>query len=90
MLVSQSERSYVQDALRSDYRSDGRGRLDWRPLQVARGVADAANGSARCRLGGTDVLAVCRLELEEQAAGSLDVSVEWCALWRSKVSRAGA
>jgi exosome complex component RRP42 len=79
MAVSVSERSYVQDSLLSDFRTDGRSRLDWRTFSVAADVAPQANGSARIRLGGSDILAACRLEVEEQAAGSLDVFVDWCA-----------
>lgn len=78
MSVSQSERSYIQDSLLADYRTDGRSRLDWRSLSIATDVAPQANGSARCRLAGTDVLAACRLEVEEASHGSLSVYVDWC------------
>jgi exosome complex component RRP42 len=78
MSISASELGYIKESLKQDYRQDGRTRLDWRALSVARSVARSANGSARCRLGGTDVLAACRLEVEEVEQGSLECFVEWC------------
>ncbi|KAI6677576.1 hypothetical protein NL676_038372 [Syzygium grande] len=46
-----------------DLRSDGRKRLTYRPIYVETGVIPQANGSARVRMGGTDVIASVKAEI---------------------------
>ncbi|KAF8529878.1 ribosomal protein S5 domain 2-type protein [Gautieria morchelliformis] len=66
-MTSKSESSYIQSALLSDppCRADGRALLDYRALRLTTGVAALANGSARLTLGGTTILAACKLEIED-------------------------
>ena len=56
MLRSKAEREYIQRGFEADLRNDGRGCHDWRPLEVALAQLPQASGSARCRVGGTEVL----------------------------------
>ena len=84
-MTSKSEKSYIQSGLLSDppFRADGRSLLDYRMLQVSRSVAVSANGSARVDLGGTDVMAVCKLEVEDmeglkgEEGGCITCAVVW-------------
>ncbi len=71
-LLSKAEISYIQASLTADppLRADGRGLHDYRqPIELNRGVAPLANGSARVRIGGTDVMAAVRLEVEDVVTG---------------------
>jgi exosome complex component RRP42 len=70
-LLSKAETSYIQMSLTADppLRADGRGLHDYRPIGLNTGVAPLANGSARVRIGGTDVMAAVRLEVEDVVAG---------------------
>ncbi len=56
MLRSKAERLYIQHGFEAGLRGDGRGCQDWRPLEVAVAQLPQASGSARCRIGGTEVL----------------------------------
>lgn len=77
--LSPAERSYIIDGLASASatREDGRGLRDPRPMGISYGDAPAANGSARVRVGNTEVVGGIKLEVVE------------CALspeaWRAKV-----
>ncbi|KAF8588477.1 ribosomal protein S5 domain 2-like protein [Ramaria rubella] len=71
-MTSKSEKSYIQTSLLSDppFRADGRSLVDYRAIQLAIGVAASANGSARVSVGGTEILAACKLEVEDVATQS--------------------
>ena len=56
MLRSKAEREYIQRGFEAGLRNDGRDCHDWRPLEVALAQLPQASGSARCRVGGTEVL----------------------------------
>lgn len=55
MLVG-SERAFVIDGCDVGSREDGRGCLDWRPVSIDTSVVASASGSARVRIGATDVI----------------------------------
>eukprot|EP00013_Stygamoeba_regulata_P011007 CAMPEP_0177684504 /NCGR_PEP_ID=MMETSP0447-20121125/32476_1 /TAXON_ID=0 /ORGANISM="Stygamoeba regulata, Strain BSH-02190019" /LENGTH=335 /DNA_ID=CAMNT_0019194375 /DNA_START=57 /DNA_END=1064 /DNA_ORIENTATION=+ len=81
--ISQSEAAYVRASVAADVRSDGRARLRFRPCVLETGLLPQANGSARLRLGDTDVLVSVKLEIGEPLlsapdCGRLSVSVECC------------
>ncbi|XP_021887138.1 exosome complex component RRP42 isoform X2 [Carica papaya] len=61
--LSVGERHFIQGGIAQDLRSDGRKRLTYRPIYVETGVIPQANGSARVRMGGTDVIASIKAEL---------------------------
>lgn len=76
--LSPAERSYITTGLASEVptREDGRALLAPRALGVSYGDAPAANGSARVRIGETEVLAGIRLEVVDCPAGDK---------WRARV-----
>ncbi|RMZ57194.1 hypothetical protein APUTEX25_004028 [Auxenochlorella protothecoides] len=57
VLVSAGEVEYVRRGFEAGVRGDGRGPLDFRQIEIETGVIGQATGSARVRLGTTDVLA---------------------------------
>lgn len=86
-MTSKSEKSYIQTSLLSDppIRSDGRSLLDYRSLELTTSVAPLTNGSARINLGGTEILAACKLEVEDTESmdaidgGRISCAVSWLA-----------
>ncbi|KAI8006712.1 Exosome complex exonuclease RRP42 [Camellia lanceoleosa] len=61
--LSIDEQHFIQGGIAQDLRSDGRKRLTYRPISVETGVIPQANGSARVKLGATDVIASVKAEL---------------------------
>lgn len=79
--LSAPEREYIADGIAQDLRLDGRGREDFRPFVVQTGVVSQATGSARLRLGATDVIACVKAEVGTPAAsrpdqGRIEIAVE--------------
>ncbi|CAJ0637258.1 2387_t:CDS:2 [Entrophospora sp. SA101] len=63
-LISPSENDFILKGVDDNIRADGRGRLDYRHVDLETGVIPQASGSARCRLGvGTDVLVGVKIEI---------------------------
>lgn len=65
MSMSVSERKFIAGGIAVNCRGDGRGRMDMRNFTVETDVVAHANGSARVRLDGTDILVAVNVELEE-------------------------
>ncbi|KAL0917007.1 hypothetical protein M5K25_012046 [Dendrobium thyrsiflorum] len=65
--LSAGERQFIHGGIAQDLRSDGRQRLQFRPISVQTGVIPQANGSARATLGATDVIASIKAELGKPA-----------------------
>lgn len=73
--LSKSEKSYIQSSLqsKSPLRTDGRSLQQFRTIALQTGVVPIANGSAHLNLGrssdeslgGTEVLAAAKLEVED-------------------------
>ncbi|XP_058093468.1 uncharacterized protein LOC131239662 isoform X1 [Magnolia sinica] len=61
--LSIAEKHFVQGGIAQDLRTDGRKRLHYRPISVETGVIPQANGSARVRMGATDVIVSVKAEL---------------------------
>lgn len=61
--LSLGEKNFIRGGIAQDLRCDGRRRLTYRPIRVETGVIAQANGSARVRIGGTDVIASVKAEL---------------------------
>lgn len=55
-LISAGEVQWISSGIAFNCRNDGRGREDYRQLEVQLGVLAQATGSARVRLGETDVI----------------------------------
>ncbi|KZO98469.1 ribosomal protein S5 domain 2-like protein [Calocera viscosa TUFC12733] len=79
--LSKAESSYTAAGLLNSQRPDGRSLLDYRPITLATGVAPTANGSARARIGDTDVVVAVKLDMqrmdeEDEEEGRCVCSVE--------------
>ncbi|KAF6153733.1 hypothetical protein GIB67_000966 [Kingdonia uniflora] len=61
--LSIGEKHFIEGGIAQDLRTDGRKRWDYRPLSIETGVIPQASGSARVRMGGTDVIASVKAEL---------------------------
>ncbi|XP_048434182.1 exosome complex component RRP42-like isoform X2 [Pyrus x bretschneideri] len=66
--LSIGEKYFIQGGIAQDIRSNGRKRLTPRPINVKTGVISQANGSARVRMGATDVIASVKAELGRPTA----------------------
>jgi exosome complex component RRP42 len=80
--LSKSESLYIEEGIKQDVRNDGRQKLDFRPFKLETKLIVQSNGSARVKLGNTDVLVGVKVELGEPAVdaphlGMVDVKVEW-------------
>ncbi|KAG0556295.1 hypothetical protein KC19_11G041500 [Ceratodon purpureus] len=67
--LSAAEVSYIEGGIAQNLRSDGRGRLDFRNISIVTGVIPQASGSARCKVGGTDVMVSVKAELGSPPKG---------------------
>ncbi|XP_047327598.1 exosome complex component RRP42 [Impatiens glandulifera] len=61
--LSVGEKHYIKGGIAQDLRTDGRKRLTYRHIYVETGVIAQANGSARVKLGATDVIASVKAEI---------------------------
>ncbi|CDS08381.1 hypothetical protein LRAMOSA02329 [Lichtheimia ramosa] len=71
-LISPAERDYITQGVEYDCRADGRGRLEYRHLVLETGILSQTSGSARCRLGDSDVLVGVKVEIGEIEQGQPD------------------
>ena len=97
--LSKSEKSYIQSSLQAQtpFRADGRSLHQFRSVTLQTGVVPIANGSAHLNLGrssdesigGTEVLAAAKLEVEDIGVGNSNggtgieggrivCTVSWC------------
>ena len=60
--MQQEQKTHLIRALSKNVRYDGRKALEYRPITVEYGVSKSAEGSARVRIGGTEVLAGVKIE----------------------------
>ena len=63
--ISQILKDYIYKALTEKKRADGRGLLDYRKIEIKPGFIEVAEGSARVKLGNTDVLAGVKMSIGE-------------------------
>ncbi|KAF6173369.1 hypothetical protein GIB67_027064, partial [Kingdonia uniflora] len=61
--LSIGEKHFIEGGIAQDLRTDGRKRWEYRPLLIETGVIPQASGSARVKMGGTDVIASVKAEL---------------------------
>ncbi|KAI7898525.1 ribosomal protein S5 domain 2-type protein [Cokeromyces recurvatus] len=64
-LISPAEKSYIEQGVEDDCRADGRARFEYRHIVLESGLLSQASGSARCRLGDSDVLVGVKVEIGE-------------------------
>eukprot|EP00249_Psilotum_nudum_P011230 c23039_g1_i1 orf=380-1252(-) len=79
--LSVAEKRFIVGGIAQDLRSDGRGRHHFRNFSIDTGVIPQANGSARIRLGATDVIVAIKAELGRPHGnipnhGKIEISVE--------------
>uniref|UniRef100_A0A7S0R1V8 Ribosomal RNA-processing protein 42 n=1 Tax=Pyramimonas obovata TaxID=1411642 RepID=A0A7S0R1V8_9CHLO len=84
LVLSKAEQKFVNDGILQNVRIDGRQRDDFRAISLEQGVIPQASGSARLRLGGTDVLVGVKVEIgtplpEHPSCGRAQFSVDVAA-----------
>eukprot|EP01112_Ceratiomyxa_fruticulosa_P006464 TRINITY_DN1726_c0_g2_i1.p1 TRINITY_DN1726_c0_g2~~TRINITY_DN1726_c0_g2_i1.p1 ORF type:complete len:310 (+),score=67.05 TRINITY_DN1726_c0_g2_i1:61-930(+) len=93
-IISPSERNYLEQGVAKGVRVDGRGRLDYRHFTLETGLIVQTNGSARIRLGTTDILVGIKAELgkmdENTNEGKILCNVECCPSASSEFEGRGA
>ncbi|EFO25643.1 3' exoribonuclease [Loa loa] len=75
--LSEAEKVFIIHGAQEGLRADGRSPFDYRPVIVQTGVLATTNGSARVRIGSTDLLIGVKAEL---------ISVENIALYRNRLN----
>lgn len=60
--MTNEQKQHLLTALKKGVRFDGRKPLEYRPITVEYGISDSAEGSARVKIGGTEVLAGVKME----------------------------
>mmetsp|Transcript_50076 Transcript_50076/g.128889 ORF Transcript_50076/g.128889 Transcript_50076/m.128889 type:complete len:295 (-) Transcript_50076:25-909(-) len=61
--ISADEKVFIEEGVNANIRQDGRDRYTHRHVSLESGILEQANGSARVKLGGTDVVAAVKAEL---------------------------
>ncbi len=74
-VVHELTRSHIQKLAAAGKRIDGRELEDYRPVSVEKGYVETAEGSARVRLGNTDVLLGVKLEVGQPYPDTPDSGV---------------
>jgi len=64
LLLSESEKTFILHGVEENFRVDGRGRGDFRPMVIETGVVSHASGSSHLRLANSDILVGVKAELE--------------------------
>nr|XP_048279557.1 exosome complex component RRP42 isoform X2 [Myodes glareolus] len=80
--LSEAEKVYIVHGVQEDLRVDGRGCEDYRCVEVETDVVSNTSGSARVKLGHTDILVGVKAEmgtpkLEKPNEGYLEFFVDW-------------
>ncbi|EEC69134.1 hypothetical protein OsI_38058 [Oryza sativa Indica Group] len=77
--LSEGEKHFIRGGIAQDLRTDGRRRLQFRAISVETGVIPQANGSARVRLGATEVIAtvkdIVQIEVDPAAAAEINAKL---------------
>ncbi|KAG8572667.1 hypothetical protein GDO81_012122 [Engystomops pustulosus] len=82
VVLSEAEKVYILHGVQDDLRTDGRGCEDYRGIEVETDVVSNTTGSARVKIGHTDVLVGVKAEmgtpkLEHPKEGYLEFFVDW-------------
>lgn len=62
-ILDEIKKDYVIDLMKNGKRPDDRGFLDYRPCTVEKGIFESAEGSARVKLGKTQVVAGVKIDV---------------------------
>lgn len=82
MPFSEGEQSFLLQSLKNGQRTDGRQFTDYRDIQLALGTVESAEGSARVKIGGTEVIAAVRPDLAPPSTnfpdvGTVNIAIDW-------------
>jgi exosome complex component RRP42 len=85
IIVSNVRRKQIIEMIAKEKRLDGRGLYDYRPIQIESGVIERAEGSARVKLGKTEVLVGIKIGIgkpfpDRPNNGALTVNAEFAPL----------
>ncbi|WRT69238.1 uncharacterized protein IL334_006222 [Kwoniella shivajii] len=86
--LSPSETNYIITSLShpsNPTRLDARSLIDSRPIEISYGVFPHANGSARVKVGGTEIIAGIKLEVVDSESTSNEKEKKGLESWRCKV-----
>ncbi|XP_067010285.2 exosome complex exonuclease RRP42 [Anabrus simplex] len=64
LLLSEAEKTFILHGVEDDFRTDGRTRRDYRPMELETDIVSHASGSARLRLANTDILVGVKTEID--------------------------
>uniref|UniRef100_A0A6B2E7S1 Ribosomal RNA-processing protein 42 n=1 Tax=Phlebotomus kandelakii TaxID=1109342 RepID=A0A6B2E7S1_9DIPT len=64
ILLSDAEKTFIVHGVQEDFRTDGRTRRDYRPLEIETDVVSHTSGSARLRLANSDILVGIKTEID--------------------------
>ena len=83
--ISRIRQNQIAQLIASNKRLDGRGLTDYRPIQIETGIIEKAEGSARVRLGKTEVMVGIKIDIGEPYSdrpneGVLTTSAEFVPL----------
>ncbi|MCX6775516.1 MAG: exosome complex protein Rrp42 [Candidatus Micrarchaeota archaeon] len=62
-ILDEIKKDYIIDLMKKNKRPDDRGYFDYRPCTVEKGIFESAEGSARVKLGKTQVVAGVKIEM---------------------------
>ncbi|KAL5126143.1 Exosome complex exonuclease RRP42 [Glycine soja] len=78
--LSLGEKHFIQGGIGQDLRCDGRKRFTYKPISVETEVIPQTNGSARVRMGATDVIASAKGRGGDELAAELSNALQRCLL----------
>lgn len=64
MSFCEAEKTFILHGVEANFRIDGRGREDYRPMELETDIVTHAYGSARLRLANTDVIVAVKIEVD--------------------------
>jgi len=70
--LGEAEIIYIEGGVLQNLRNDGRGNDEYRPIMLETGLINNAYGSARIRLGNTDVLVAVKAEIDKPLPSAPD------------------
>jgi exosome complex component RRP42 len=79
---SKTEKIFISEGIKNNIRLDGRENFDFRHFLVETGIISQSNGSARVKLGNTEILVGIKAEIGEPDLdfpnkGRIEVNVKW-------------
>ncbi|XP_055686602.1 exosome complex component RRP42 [Lutzomyia longipalpis] len=70
--LSDAEKTFIVHGVQDDFRTDGRTRRDYRPMEIETDIVSHTSGSARLRLANSDILVGVKTEIDTPFADHHD------------------